>query len=69
MFAIVRIDKLIKDPLEQIAVQSVLSDLKEARSEAERLNGLVDQSKTVYLVRATRYYPRGRSGVKPEAES
>jgi hypothetical protein len=67
VFAIVRVDKFIADPLSQIAVQAVLPEFDEARAEAARLNSLVDQSRIEYLVRATRYYPQGRSsGTPPE---
>ncbi len=61
VFVIVRVDKYINDPLEQIAVQAVLPDFKEARAEVARLNALVEPSRIEYLVRATRYYPHGRS--------
>ncbi len=64
VFAVVRIDKLIKDPLEQIAVQSVLPRFEDAQLEAVRLNSLVDHDRTEYVVRVTRYYPQGRSSTE-----
>jgi hypothetical protein len=72
VFAIIRVDKYFADPLEQISVQAVLPSLEEAQAETKRLNGMVDPGKTVYLWRATRYYPEGRlvdgqTGNKPPA--
>ena len=68
VYAIVRLEKYFKDPEEQVAVQSVLPSVEEARAEVDRLNALRDPEKVVYFIRVTRFYPDGRTGsVKDDA--
>jgi hypothetical protein len=61
VYAVVRLDKYFHQVEEQIAVQAVLPTIEEAEAEVARLNSLRDPSRVIYFLRATRYYPRGRS--------
>lgn len=67
VFAIVRLDKYITAGLEeQVAVQAVLPTFEEAQKEVARLNALSRHGdRIVYMVRATRFYPDGRTRDDP----
>lgn len=60
VYAIIRVDWYVKDPVESLTVQAVLPTLAEAKDEVARLNQAVDPVKSTYIWRATRYYPDGR---------
>ena len=60
VYAVVRVDWYVKDPVESLTVQAIWPTLPEAKAEVERLNQAVDPAKSTYLWRATRYYPDGR---------
>jgi hypothetical protein len=61
VFAVVRVDRYSHTSETEVVVQAVLPTIDDARSEAERLNDLNGEKNMTYVVRATRYYPEGRT--------
>ena len=60
VYAVIRIETGLSDPVSEITVTEILPNLELAEAEVARLNRVTSDKGSRYVWQATRYYPGGR---------